>query len=121
MGSQIGRRSLESAPAAFFLCQVVFVIASRSNGWRNVAVRVWSFHIEFEHTKLSNFPFSLESCYTENRTFLRVLVGEYHLAHNHGRPLGIRQFDQQVASVSVATRHKKTLNRDDRFWRPPAP
>ena len=27
-----------------FLCQVMFVIASRSNGWRNVAVRVWSFH-----------------------------------------------------------------------------
>lgn len=62
LGGQIGRRSLESAPAAFFLCQVVFVTASRSNGWRNVAVRVWSFHIEFEHTKLSNFRFSLESC-----------------------------------------------------------
>src|SRR3569832_1851398 len=59
LGSQIGRRSLESAPAAFFLCQVVFVIASRSNGWRNVAVRVWSFQIEFEHTKKSNFRFSL--------------------------------------------------------------
>src|SRR3569832_917835 len=76
LGSQIGRRSLESAPAAFFLCQVVFVIASRSNGWRNVAVRVWSFHIEFEHTKLSNFRFSLNlAVYTENRPFLRVLVG----------------------------------------------
>src|SRR5215216_1188514 len=40
VGSQIGRRSLESGPAAFSLCQVVFVTASRSNGWRNVAVRV---------------------------------------------------------------------------------
>ncbi len=44
-----------SRTGGLFLCQVVFVIARRSNGWRNVAVRVWSFHIEFEHTKLSNF------------------------------------------------------------------
>ena len=49
--SQIGRRPLELAPAAFSLCQAVFVTARRSNGWRNVAVSVPCFHVEFEHTK----------------------------------------------------------------------
>src|SRR5215467_15036261 len=46
-----GGLQLEAVPAAFFLCQAVFVNCNTSNSWRNVAVRVWSFHIEFEHTK----------------------------------------------------------------------
>ena len=35
-----GQGSLEGVPVAFFLCQVVFVSARRSKGWRKVAVRV---------------------------------------------------------------------------------
>src|ERR1051325_8253238 len=57
-----GQGSLEEFPVAFFLCQVVLVSARRSKGWRKVAVRVLSFHVEFEHTKFSNFRFSLEFC-----------------------------------------------------------
>jgi hypothetical protein len=58
VGSQIGRRSLEAAPAAFCLCHAVFVTARISNGWLSVAVRVRSFQVEFEHTKFSNLRFS---------------------------------------------------------------
>ena len=38
VGSQIGRRSLEVAPAAFCFCHAALVTARRSNGWRNVAI-----------------------------------------------------------------------------------
>src|SRR5829696_9828043 len=61
-------------------------------------------HVEFEHTKFSNFRFSLEFCCLNRKyAFLRVLIGEHHPAHNHARRFRTQRSDPLYASESVAT------------------